>query len=225
MERSLIGDPFVVGEFPQSHRSTNTVAIWNSSFNRKWSLDTLMLVSEVTRILDRAQQGDPAAADELLPLVYEELRKLAAHRMAGEPAGQTLQATALVHEAWLRLAGEEKERWAGRAQFFAAAAEAMRRILIERARRRLAQKRGGQAEHEPLEESRLELAAPTDEMLAVHEALDRLAAEDPQAADLVKLRYFAGMSMPEAAAALDMPQRSAERLWTFARAWLRGAMK
>lgn len=184
-----------------------------------------MLVSEVTRILDRVQQGDARAAEELLPLVYEELRKLATHKMAGEASGQTLQPTALVHEAWLRLAGEEKERWAGRAQFFSAAAEAMRRILIERARRRHALKRGGDAEHEPLEESRLALAASTDEMLAVHEALDQLAAEDPQAADLVKLRYFAGMSMPEAAAALDMPQRSAERLWTFARAWLRGAIK
>ena len=182
-------------------------------------------MSEVTAILDRVHQGDARAAEELLPLVYEELRKLAAHRMANEAAGQTLQPTALVHEAWLRLAGEDKERWAGRAQFFAAAAEAMRRILIERARRRHAQKRGADAEHEPLEESRIELAAPTEEMLAVHEALDRLGAVDPQAADLVKLRYFVGMNMPEAAAALGVPQRSAERLWTFARAWLRGAMK
>ena len=182
-------------------------------------------MSEVTRIIERVQQGDATAAEELLPLVYEELRRLAAYRMAGEAAGQTLQPTALVHEAWLRLAGEEKERWAGRAQFFAAAAEAMRRILIERARRRMAQKRGGDAEHEPLEESRLALSVPTDEMLAVHEALDQFAAQDPQAADLVKLRYFVGMNMPEAAAALGIPQRSAERLWTFARAWLRGAMK
>jgi RNA polymerase sigma factor (TIGR02999 family) len=182
-------------------------------------------VSEVTRIIERVQQGDPTAAEQLIPLVYGELRKLAAHKMAGEAPGQTLQPTALVHEAWLRLAGEEKERWEGRAQFFSAAAEAMRRILIERARRRHALKHGGDAEHEPLDESRLALVAPTDEMLAVHEALDRLAAEDPQAADLVKLRYFAGMSMPEAAAALDVPQRSAERLWTFARARLRGAMK
>jgi RNA polymerase sigma factor (TIGR02999 family) len=182
-------------------------------------------VNDVTRIFDRVHQGDPTAADQLLPLVYEELRKLAAHRMAGEAAGQTLQPTALVHEVWLRLAGEGKERWAGRAQFFAAAAEAMRRILIERARRRAAQKRGGQAEHEPLDESRLELAAPTEEILAVHEVLDRLAAEDAQAADLVKLRYFVGLSMPEAAVAMGVPQRTAERVWTFARAWLRGALK
>src|SRR6266540_6169783 len=156
-------------------------------FNLSRSFRSLPPVNEVTRIIDRVQQGDATAAEELLPLVYEELRKLAAYRMAGEAAGQTLQPTALVHEAWLRLAGGEKERWAGRAQFFAAAAEAMRRILIERARKRMAQKRGGDAEHEPLEESRLALSVPTDEMLAVHEALDRLAAEDPQAADLVKL--------------------------------------
>src|SRR5512138_3352707 len=109
-------------------------------------------MSNVTQILDRVQQGDPKAGEELLPLVYEELRRLAAHKMAGEPSGQTLQPTALVHEAWLRLAGEEKDRWAGRAQFFSAAAEAMRRILIERARKRHALKRGGDAEHEPLEE-------------------------------------------------------------------------
>jgi len=182
-------------------------------------------MNEITAVLDRAQQGDATAAEELLPLVYEELRRLAAHRMANEAAGQTLQPTALVHEAWLRLAGEQKERWAGRAQFFSAAAEAMRRILIELARKRHALKRGSDAEHEPLEESRLALTAPTNEMLAVHEALDRLAAQDPQAADLVKLRYFVGMSMLESAAALGVPQRSAERLWTFARAWLRGAIK
>lgn len=182
-------------------------------------------MSEVTQVLERVGQGDPLAGEELLPLVYAELRKLAAHRMAAEPAGQTLQPTALVHEAWLRLAGEEQERWAGRAAFFAAAAEAMRRILIERARRRMAQKRGGGAEHEPLDESRIELAAPAEEILAVHDALDRLTLEDPQAAKVVKLRYFVGMTMPEAAAALGLPQRSAERLWTFARAWLRGAMK
>jgi RNA polymerase sigma factor (TIGR02999 family) len=201
------------------------MAVGKSGFILRPPLVTFLPVSEVTRILDRVQQGDARAAEDLLPLVYEELRKLAAHKMAGETPGQTLQPTALVHEAWLRLAGEEKERWAGRAQFFSAAAEAMRRILIERARKRHALKRAGDAEHEPLEESRLALSAPADEMLAVHEALDQLAAEDPQAADLVKLRYFAGMSMPEAAAALEMPQRSAERLWTFARAWLRGAMK
>jgi RNA polymerase sigma factor (TIGR02999 family) len=154
-------------------------------FNLGLSLLSLSLVSEVTRMIERVQQGEARAAEELLPLVYEELRKLAAYRMAGEAAGQTLQPTALVHEAWLRLAGEGKERWAGRAQFFAAAAEAMRRILIERARKRMAQKRGGHAEHQPLEESQLALAVSTDELLAVHDALGRFAVEDPPAADLV----------------------------------------
>jgi len=182
-------------------------------------------MNDVTNMINRAQAGDAAAATDLLPLVYEELRRLAAHRMAQEAPGQTLQPTALVHEAWLRLAGENKEQWPGRAMFFAAAAEAMRRILIERARRRAAEKRGGNAEHDPLEDSHLELAAPTDEVLAVNDALEGLAREDAQAADLVKLRYFVGMTMSEAAAALGLPQRSAERLWTYARAWLRGAMK
>ncbi|HWN96545.1 MAG TPA: ECF-type sigma factor [Methylomirabilota bacterium] len=178
-------------------------------------------MKEWTRIFNRAQQGDSGAADELLPLVYSELRQLAAARMAGEAPGQTLQPTALVHEAWLRLAGEGKEHWEGRAQFFSAAAEAMRRILIERVRRRQAVKRGGDAPHEALEESNIALAAPSEEILSIHEALDRLAAEDALAADLVKLRYFVGMTMPEAAGALGVPQRTAERLWTFARAWLR----
>jgi RNA polymerase sigma factor (TIGR02999 family) len=176
---------------------------------------------EVTRILQGIEHGDPKAAEELLPLVYHELRRVAASKMSHEPSGQTLQATALVHEAWLRLVGEGKEQWAGRAQFFAAAAEAMRRILVERARRRQALKRGGGIEPEPLEESRLIQTVPTEELLEVSEALDGLAAEDPQAADLVKLRYFVGMTMPEAAVALGVPQRTAERWWTFARAWLR----
>ena len=181
-------------------------------------------MSEVTRILQAVNAGEGQAAEQLLPLVYEELRKLAASKMAREAPGQTLQPTALVHEAWLRLAGEQQAGWIGRAQFFAAAAEAMRRILIERARKRKAIKHGADAGHEPLEEDHLEMPAPTDEMLAVHEALDQLTALDAQAADLVKLRYFVGMTMPEAAAALGLPQRSAERLWTFAKAWLRGSI-
>jgi len=180
-------------------------------------------MSDVTRILDRLQQGDPTAAGELLPLVYDELRKLATSRMAREQPGQTLQPTALVHEAWLRLGGGENH-WENRRQFFAAAAEAMRRILIERARRRQVLAKGGFAEREDVTESKLVIAAPADELLAVHEALDNLAVEDPTAALLVKLRYFVGMTMPEAAEAMGVPLRAAERLWTFARAWLRRAL-
>jgi len=178
-------------------------------------------MSDVTRILECIEQGQLKAAEELLPLVYDELRRLAAHKMAHERPGHTLQPTALVHEAWLRLVGEHKPGWAGRAQFFAAAAEAMRRILVERARRHEALKRGGGVEHEPFEDSRIAVEFPYDELLAVHEALERLTAEDAPAAELVKLRYFAGLSMPEAAAALGVSQRSLERLWTFAKAWLR----
>ena len=144
--------------------------------------------------------------------------------MARESGDHTLQPTALVHEAWLRLGADKQPAWQNRAHFFAAAAEAMRRILIERARRRAVLERGGLAEREELAEESIAWAAPTDEMLAVHEHLSRLAEEDAVAADLVKLRYFVGMAMPEAAEALGIPQRSAERIWTFARSWLREAM-
>jgi len=165
----------------------------------------------------------PGTADKLLPLVYGELRRLAARRMAQESPGMTIQATALVHEAWMRLEREQKG-WENRAQFFAAAAEAMRRILIEQARRRASEKRGAGAAHDPLTDSIIEITASNEEIFAVHEALDSLAAEDPQAADLVKLRFFAGMGMQDAATALDLPLRSAERLWTFARARLRSVI-
>src|SRR5262245_39441892 len=178
-------------------------------------------MSDVTRVLEAMERGEPKAAEELLPLVYADLRKLAASRMANERAGHTLQPTALVHEAWLRLVGEQKKEWAGRAQFFSAAAEAMRRILVERARKHQTQKRGGGAEHEALDEARIAVEFPADELLAVHEALERLAVEDASAAELVKLRYFAGFSMPDAAVALGASQRSLERLWTFAKTWLR----
>ena len=178
-------------------------------------------VSEVTRLLDRVHQGEAAAAEELLPLVYEERRKLAAHKMAREEPGQTLQPTALVHEAWLRLVGGEKPPWDSRGHFFAAAAEAMRRILIERARRRKVREGGGFAVPTECTESKIAVSPPAEEVLAVHEALEGLATEDPLAAELVKLRYFVGMSMPEASEVLGVPLRSAERLWTFARAWLR----
>jgi RNA polymerase sigma factor (TIGR02999 family) len=177
-------------------------------------------VNEVTRILNAIQDGDAQATGRLLPLVYEDLRRLAAHKMAGEASGHTLQPTALVHEAWLRLGAANQQNWQSRAHFFAAAAEAMRRILVEHARRKQSLKRGGGVERETLDESALVLAAPPDELLAVHEALDNLARQDPAAAELVKLRYFVGMTMEEAAAALGLAKRTAEGLWTFARVWL-----
>ena len=176
---------------------------------------------EVTRILEAIQQGDANAAEELLPLVYEELRRLAAHKMADEPPGQTLQPTALVHEAWLCLAGGAAHTWNNREHFFRAAAEVMRHILVDRARQRNAQRHGGHLQQTDLSESKALALSPDDELLAVNEALDQLARRDPVSADLVKLRYFAGLSMAEAAQAVGIPLRSAERLWTFAKTWLR----
>jgi len=178
-------------------------------------------MSDVTQILEAVQRGEAKAADELLPLVYEELRRMAAHKMSHEAQGHTLQATALVHEAWMRMVKSGNPQFQGRSHFFAAAAEAMRRILVESARRKRSLKRGALAPKEELHESRLAQNAPTDEMLAVDEALNLLSVKDPVAADLVKLRYFVGMTMDEAATALGIPLRSAERLWTYARAWLR----
>ena len=178
-------------------------------------------MNEVTRILDAIEHGDTNAAEDLLPLVYEELRKLASHRMTLEASGHTLQATALVHEAWLRLVGANQQHWESRGHFFAAAAESMRRILVEHARRKKSQKRGGGVEHEELDESAIVLAAPPDELLAVDEALTVLQTEDPPAAELVKLRYFVGMTMEEAATAMGLSKRTAEDLWTYARVWLR----
>jgi len=177
-------------------------------------------MNDVTRILNAVEQGDSRATAQLLPLVYDELRRIASHKMAAESPGHTLQATALVHEAWLRLAGPQESTWENRAHFFAAAAEAMRRILVEHARRRQSQKRGAGAERLEFDESNLILAAPPDELLAVNEALDTLAREDNQAAELVKLRYFVGMTMEEAANAMNLPKRTAESVWTYARAWL-----
>ena len=177
-------------------------------------------MSDVTRILTAIEQGNAKATDELLPLVYDELRRLAAHRMASESPGQTLQPTALVHEAWLRLAGGEEQGWDSRAHFFGAAAEAMRRILIENARRKKALRHGaGQA---PLDIQELEIAAPAsdDQMLAVHEALDKLAEVDKDKAELVKLRFFAGMTIEEAASVLRISEATAKRWWVYARAWL-----
>jgi RNA polymerase sigma factor (TIGR02999 family) len=181
---------------------------------------------EITRVLQAmSEEGGGNAAAELLPLVYQELRRLAAAKMAHESAGHTLQATALVHEAWLRVAGSSHQTWQSRAHFFGAAAEAMRRILVEHARRKHSLKRGAGAERVELNEAVLVLAAPDEELLAVHEALDKLARVDPAAAELVKLRYFVGMNMEEAALALGMAKRTAENLWAYARAWLHREIK
>jgi RNA polymerase sigma factor (TIGR02999 family) len=178
-------------------------------------------MSEVTRILSALEQGDPHAADQLLPLVYDELRKLAAQRLAQEKPGQTLQATALVHEAYLRLVDVDKaQHWNSRGHFYAAVAEAMRRILVEQARRKQAAKRGGQADRLELEEAWIAAPQPDDQVLAVHDALDQLAAADPVAANLVRLRFFAGFTMQEAADILGMSVRSAHDVWAYARSWL-----
>jgi RNA polymerase sigma factor (TIGR02999 family) len=178
-------------------------------------------MNEVTRILSDLAQGDPHAASQLLPLVYEELRRSAAQRLAGEAPGQTLQPTALVHEAYLKLVGSDPGRaWNDRAHFFAAAAEAMRRILIDNARQKRRQKRGGGRQRLPLAEADAVAQTPADDLLALDEALARLAAVHPVKAELVKLRYFAGLSEEEAAAALGLSRATASRSWTFARAWL-----
>ena len=179
-------------------------------------------MSEATQILDRVARGDGQAAAELLPLVYEALRQLAARRLRNEQPGQTLQATALVHEAWLRLLGNSDPRWHGRRHFYAAAAEAMRRILIDNARRKQAARHGGGLHRTEVKSDDMPIAggAPDEELLAVHEALDALAVHDPRKAELVKLRYFVGLTLEEAAVALDISERTAKRDWTYARTWL-----
>ena len=177
-------------------------------------------MSALTHVIEAAERGDPKAAQELLPLVYEELRKLAASRMANDAAGTTLQPTALVHEAWLRLVGNENPKFAGRAHFFAAAAEAMRRILIDRARRKAAVRHGGGQKRVDIQQ--IDLASPDadEQLLAVHAALDKLAAQDPIEAQLVKLRYFVGLTVEEAAGLLDISPRTARNYWAHARTWL-----
>jgi RNA polymerase sigma factor (TIGR02999 family) len=177
-------------------------------------------MNEVTSILSAIEQGEPKAAEELLPLVYEELRKLAASKLAQEKPGQTLQATALVHEAYLRLIGSDATSWNSRGHFFAAAAEAMRRILIENARRRRTEKHGGDLERIELSGVDLPASAPSEDILAVDEALSKLAAEDPTKAELVKLRYFGGLSVEDAGRVLGISRATADRYWAYARVWL-----
>ncbi len=183
-------------------------------------------MSEVTQLLSRIETGEPQASAELLPLVYDELRKLAAAQMAHEKPGQTLQATALVHEAYLRLVGaDEARKWQSRSYFFAAAGESMRRILVDAARRKAAIKNGGGHDRKPLAEADMATFAPPEEVLAVHDALDRLSLHDAAACELVKLHFFGGFSIEEAAELLAISRASAYRTWTYARTWLKAALR
>lgn len=181
-------------------------------------------MSEVTQILNRVQQGDPQAAVELLPMVYNELRKLAAHRLSGEQNNHTLQPTALVHEVWLKISNDDKRAWNGRQHFLAASGEAMRRILVDRARRRLAAKRGAGKTHMDMDGLDISMPAPDDQLLAVNEALEKFATLDSRKAELIKLRYFVGMSFEEAAEVLGIAVPTAKQWWSYARAWLRVEM-
>ena len=188
----------------------------------------IVLMSEVTRLLDAAAAGDSQAASKVLPLVYDELRKLAAIRMAAELPGQTLDATALVHEAYLRLVGGDKDKiqlWNSRGHFFAAAAEAMRRILVDQARKKKSRKRGGGLERLPLEEIEIGAPEPAVDMLAVNDALDKFERLDKAGSDLVKLRYFAGLTLAQAADVLGISTSTADRQWAYARAWLHAELK
>ncbi len=184
-------------------------------------------MSDVTRILNAIERGDPKATDELLPLVYEELRLLAAQKLSHEPAGQTLQATALVHEAYLRLVGEpgpaeagQPQTWENRGHFFAAAAEAMRRILVDTARRKRRTKHGGEAQRIDMDKADIPVDQLPDDLLALDEALTRLSEQEPLKADLVELRYFAGLTAEQTAEALNISKATADRYWAYARAWL-----
>jgi RNA polymerase sigma factor (TIGR02999 family) len=180
---------------------------------------------DVTRLLQSIERGDPQAAEDLLPLVYEELRKLAVVRMANEKVGQTLQPTALVHEAWLKIAGDGQEHFANRRHFFKAAATAMQQILIDNARRKQRLKHGANLVGDELHESRIATSVPSEELIAVNDALATLALEDPQAAEVVRMRYFVGMTVPEIAVALDLAPRTVDRHWAFARAWLKRTIR
>ncbi len=197
-----------------THESYRVPPRETSQFQR----GTLVRMTDVTRILSAIEQGDSRAAEQLLPLIYEELRKLAAQRLAQEKPGQTLEATALVHEAYLRLVGDQ--HFDNRGHFFAAAAEAMRRILIEAARRKGRQKRGGERQRVDLDSADLVCQSAPDELLIINDAIDKLAADDPEAAQLVKLRYFAGLSVEDAAELAGISRSTAYEHWAFARAWL-----
>lgn len=175
---------------------------------------------DVTRILTAIEQGEARTSDELLPLVYNELRRMAAHKMSSEPAGHTLQPTALVHEAWLKLVDTPAQSWQNRAHFFGAAAEAMRRLLIDRARRKQTQRRGSAAEHVDVDELEIASPLPDARLLTLNEALDRFAVAEPRQAELVKLRYFAGLTIEDAAEVLGISEATAKRWWAYAKAWL-----
>jgi RNA polymerase sigma factor (TIGR02999 family) len=186
----------------------------------------IQTMTDVTQILSQIEQGDPSAAEQLLSLVYDELRKLAAAKLANEKPGQTLQATALVHDAYIRLVDVEKaQHWNSRGHFFAAAAEAMRQILINRARDKGRLKRGGDRRRIDFDSLQLATDCPDETLLAVDEALQQLAVEDPEAAELVKLRFYAGLSLTDSAQAMGISRRVADRLWTFARAWLFNSLR
>lgn len=182
-------------------------------------------MNDVTQILSAIEQGDPRAADQLFPLVYDALRELAAAKLAHEPPGQTLQATALVNEAYLRLVETEAQRWNSRGHFFAAAAEAMRRILVDRTRKKRSVKHGGDRVREPLDEANVMAPEVGEDLVALDEALERLATRDAEAAELVKLRFFAGLTSAQAAEALGISPRTADRAWTFARVFLLAELK
>ena len=182
-------------------------------------------MDDITHLLSAINSGDSLASEQLLTLVYDDLRRLAAHCMSHEAPGQTLQPTALVHEAYLRLVGTRDVHWDSCAHFFAAAAEAMRRILVENARRKHRTKRGGRWQRQDIDPDQFHASAEPDDLLALHEALERLTATDPQVAELVTLRYFAGLSLPQVAATLGISLRTAERWWAYARAWLLGELE
>lgn len=182
-------------------------------------------MSDVTQILEAIGRGEEHASEQLLPMIYQELRNLAASRLAQEPPGQTLEATALVHEAYVRLVdSNEEQKWRHRGHFYAAAAEAMRRILVEKARRKQRVKHGGEHHRVELDDERLVCSVPSEQLVALDEALERFAQEEPEKAQLVKLRFFAGLSLEEAADALDISRATASRYWTYARAWLHDAV-